>query len=849
MMDASLFGGFTLLVSLFSGGLGLPLGVPPVEDPLMAKVAPEECLAYVSWSGMGVADPASANSTEKMMAGPEVQRILGELDRRIAAALLAIPADDEASPQALLAKEGVPLGRLLLSRPTALFIEKVGEGEAGPDVRGGALVNLGEDAPKVQASLEKLQQQFLKEAVAKVEVAGLAASQITLGRGAPEITWAIKGNYLFVGVGPGSLEGVIKRASTPAPQWLTGLRESASIERVSSIIHVDTAKLQELPFLPPDLGPMLAGTGLNKVQAVGIVSGLNKEAFLSQTKLTLAGEAAGLATIVSDKSLSPLDLETIPVDATLAVAVRADAPQLFATIQQIAGNFEPGAPDEMERELRRIEEQTGVKIVDGIFRGIGDVWCAYNSPSEGGVLFTGLTATVNVRDYDRLKPEYDKLHKILSDEFERQRGFRDGRGPQVKEIEFAGEKIHFITGERDFVVTPSFCLTKDYFIFSLFPQNIQALLSRGDDFKSLATSPHVGPHMKMSGGPSVIVYQDTRELFKMLYPLVPMMGRIMASEMGLHDTEFDLSLLPSVKAIAPHLHPGLTTLARTEDAVILESRNTLPGGLVGAGLPIVAGMYLPSMGDAFAAASRTQSSNNLKQIALALHLYHDVNGHFPPAFTVDKEGKPLLSWRVAILPYIEERRLFDEFHQDEPWDSEHNKKLLARMPAIFHAPTSKSGDTTTVYLAPRVERGVISGVVADGAVEKVRIANVTDGTSNTIMVLETSDERAVDWTKPDDLAVDPKDSKAGVAGQHKRGFLAAFTDGSVQFLSHEVDAETMTLLFDRGDGQPVNPWQWSADARRGGARASVTHEVPAPVEEEPAFEEFSPEIPEEAPVP
>jgi hypothetical protein len=119
---------------------------------------------------MGQADPESTNSTEAMLAGPEVQRILKQLDEQLTSALLSIPEDEADAQQAILAKEGVPLGRLLLSRPAAIFLESIGEGEAGLEIRGGALVNLGKDAPKVEASLVKLQEQFLRESVSYFEV-------------------------------------------------------------------------------------------------------------------------------------------------------------------------------------------------------------------------------------------------------------------------------------------------------------------------------------------------------------------------------------------------------------------------------------------------------------------------------------------------------------------------------------------------------------------------------------------------------------------------------------------------------------------------------------------------------
>ena len=84
------------------------------------------------------------------------------------------------------------------------------------------------------------------------------------------------------------------------------------------------------------------------------------------------------------------------------------------------------------------------------------------------------------------------------------------------------------------------------------------------------------------------------------------------------------------------------------------------------------------------AANRARSSNYLKQLAIVMQTYSDVNnGRLAPAAVFDKDGKPLLSWRVLMLPYLEQDALYKEFHLDEPWDSDHNKKLLEKMPPLF----------------------------------------------------------------------------------------------------------------------------------------------------------------------
>jgi hypothetical protein len=196
---------------------------------------------------------------------------------------------------------------------------------------------------------------------------------------------------------------------------------------------------------------------------------------------------------------------------------------------------------------------------------------------------------------------------------------------------------------------------------------------------------------------------------------------------------------------------------------------------------------------------RARSTNNLKQIALAMHNYLSVYKTFPAAYAASKDGKPLLSWRVLILPYIEEGQLYSEFHLDEPWDSDHNKPLIAKMPKIYAAPGSKAAaEHKAVYLVPHGD----DTIFPDG--KATRIQDITDGTSNTLLVVEASDKRAVIWTKPDDYEVDFKQPKAGLVGLRKGGFLAAFADGSVHFLKDSIDTETLKALFTRDGGEVID---------------------------------------------
>jgi len=161
---------------------------------------------------------------------------------------------------------------------------------------------------------------------------------------------------------------------------------------------------------------------------------------------------------------------------------------------------------------------------------------------------------------------------------------------------------------------------------------------------------------------------------------------------------------------------------------------------------------------------RAHCLNNLKQISLAMHTYHDVSGTFPPAAKYDANGKPLLSWRVLILPYLDEPALYEQFHLDEPWDSPHNKPLADRMPSVFRCPSERlPSQSLTTYMVVVDPRSIFTGEASG-----VPISRVSDGTSTTLLVVEAA--RPVLWTKPEDLALGPVDRPLGVGSKHPGGF-------------------------------------------------------------------------------
>ncbi|MBY0227779.1 MAG: DUF1559 domain-containing protein, partial [Gemmataceae bacterium] len=192
----------------------------------------------------------------------------------------------------------------------------------------------------------------------------------------------------------------------------------------------------------------------------------------------------------------------------------------------------------------------------------------------------------------------------------------------------------------------------------------------------------------------------------------------------------------------------------------------------------------------------TRQANHLKMIGIAIHNYHDVCAHLPGDI-VDKDGKKLMSWRVELLPFLEQEAMWKAINRNEPWDSDHNKKVLARMPDIFAPVKGETPEPGMTFL----QYPTGPGTVWDARPGKRHFASIKDGLSNTIAVVEAS--KAVPWAKPADLAVPEKESPK-LGGQFPKWFHALMYDGSVRQVRADFDEKTMRLALDPRDGMPID---------------------------------------------
>lgn len=220
---------------------------------------------------------------------------------------------------------------------------------------------------------------------------------------------------------------------------------------------------------------------------------------------------------------------------------------------------------------------------------------------------------------------------------------------------------------------------------------------------------------------------------------------------------------------------------------------------------MLAALLLPAVQSAREAARKSACMNNMKQISLAMMQYETDYGKFPPAYIADKNGRPMHSWRVLLLPYLEADDLYRQYDFNEPWDGPKNRQLAARMPQVYRCPSSADeGGVVTDYL-------VITGpgTMFDGD-KGMSIAGVRDGLSNTILVVEVSGAD-IHWMEPRDLEKQKIDfSPNPLPGRslhsaHHGGSNVGFADSHVQFLPDSTSPEVIRALITPAGDEATAP--------------------------------------------
>lgn len=218
-------------------------------------------------------------------------------------------------------------------------------------------------------------------------------------------------------------------------------------------------------------------------------------------------------------------------------------------------------------------------------------------------------------------------------------------------------------------------------------------------------------------------------------------------------------------------------------------------------LGVLTALFLPARAVSRVAGLRNQSLANLQRIAAAMLRYEQDHGHLPAAAVTGPDGSTKHSWRIELLPYLGERKLYDQYRLNEPWDSQHNKRLIKQMPAVYQSPGNDSSGMAA-YFVPVGPRTLFGN--ADGP----KLSEIQDDRAATIMLADA--KREIPWTKPEDIVVDLEndDGLPSLGGLQKLAYLFAFADGTVDCVFNDLDKDELKKMLTIAGGEFVEVPDW-----------------------------------------
>jgi hypothetical protein len=684
-----------------------------------------------------------------------------------------------------------------------------------------------------------------------------------------EVGWWSDGGHLVIAGGIKGIEGALAVAQGKAPNLTTNamaqkLRTSKDFEVVSiGMLDLKTvlglARNIPLPETAPGKGGKTVGDILKiaGLDGLGVLSGrwgFKAEAILSDTTLQAKAPFSGFMALFDQKPLTIADMPAIPANCEHFSLMRLDGSKLYDSLlkmaQDVAEKFAPEDAPPLDQMIFQVNEAIGFDLKKDLFDPLGDTVVYY---AESAGLFPTVTLLVKLDDANKIKESLGKLEdQIITIAGQELRG-----NVQFRTKDFAGgRKIHIaqISGQAFF--SPTWVVDGDWLVLSTTAQSVESYLKRVDGkLSKWKPSPDLLAAQKLMPNKfQSLSYSDPRNGIRSALGLAPtgiaalemaltQMGRIVepGGQAAEPSAAFPIAPedVPLADEVAEPLFANVSISSIDAEGIHWYTRNSIPGlpipGLPGGSggvetvgvVAIVAALLVPATGQAREAARRVQSMNNLKQLGLALHNYHDTFNNLPQGTHENADlTKPeeRLSWFVDILPFFDQAPLYNTILREEGFEAEGNKEALsANLPILIDPsqapkPDPKGyGQTTYVGIAG-IGKDAATLEIGDakagifGYNRKTRFADVTDGLSNTMMVSDTYKDFGP-WGQGGPSTIRSLTAKPYIngpdglgRGKEAKGGLILLGDGSVRFVSEKVAPEILEALATMAGGEVVGDY-------------------------------------------
>lgn len=702
--------------------------------------------------------------------------------------------------------------------------------------------------PVVRKYVEKLAGEAKLKFETK-EIEGRSA-QVALIPDSPgiEVGWYTEGNHLVIVAGINAAETAIGVAAgkreniTNNPNWAK-YRTAKTDYEVTAVSWLDVGKLRKIygdmdipkspdPQKPIKVNQALEALGLDTLGTIVSKQGYKGKSVWSETFMEAPGPRKGLLALADQKAITMKDLPPIPWGTHGFGAGSIDASkaydEILATVQKVAKLGPEDTATQVEGHIKQIPAIVGFDPKADLLDTFGNVYGIYTD-TRNNFFGMDVSVVVQVKDADRLRKTITDLIGRLSEQ---------ANPNDVKVVKTKKHGREILTFEvQKGVFNPSLVVDDKWLCIGLYPQSVEAFVLRLD--KKLASwEPSESFKDALGAVPkefTSITVSDPRQMYRSLVGLGPVLlpalkQGLAQSRVGGPDLQIPLSLadLPPAELVARPLFPNVATVTLEEEGVRWTSRSSLPafpmiGNSSVTTAAVAVALILPAVQQAREAARRAQSKNNMKQMALAIHNYADAHRNLPQG-TIEPNGKDLkpeerLSWLTSILPYIEQGALYERVDANEGFEAEKNSLARDTRIVIFENPgyagqaTTKHGSTHYVGIGGLGKDGPTlpannpkAGMFAYN--RKTRFADVTDGLSNTLMIGEISKE-AGPWARGGDATIRAFTSKPylkgpdGIGGPFRGGGHFALGDGSVRFISENVDPSVIEAMSTISGGEVV----------------------------------------------
>ncbi|MFO1020228.1 MAG: DUF1559 domain-containing protein [Planctomycetales bacterium] len=635
------------------------------------------------------------------------------------------------------------------------------------------------DAASLAPALSELFKKSGAEEIKPMTIAGRKVSLIPVPDSPPglAISWWVESEHLVFGLGinvpQNTITAIVKGAPniTSHPLWKEHRDPKPDFE-VLSRAWIDLPQIraayENIPVPVPNpsekvtVKDFVTILGLDTAGPFLFASGYKDRALWSESRFDLKGPRKGLLALIDQTPFTLADLPGIPAECSSFAAASFNPSKAYDTILGLARQFakfgHPQAIDQVEGTIDAIPAILGFDPKKDLLDCFGNVHMGYVDPKHGIFGFGGNIA-LQVKDPKQLQITFDQILDRVKAELAQV----DEKQFQIVTTEKQGRKI--TTFQVMAIFNPSLCIDKNWLTIALSPQGIESFVSRQEGKLSRwkpTEEEQAGLKLLPEKFTSLSI-TDPRVAYETLIGMAPMLLGAMkqaAAEGNAGAFPLDIAVadFPSAELVGKPLFPNITISTIDANGIRTTTRQSSPsipllGNMNGAAtVGVLTALLLPAVQQARTAARETQSKNNMKQIMLALHNFHDTYNSLPRGTIDNKDLKPeeRLSWLVSILPFMEQNAIYARIDQKQGWKAEVNKKSVSTLVPQYANP-NRPGDVKVPGFAQADYAGLAGlgeeQLTAEKITEKsgvfgynrtTRLADITDGTSNTIAITEIS---------------------------------------------------------------------------------------------------------------